>query len=78
MNPIVFYAMNRQRKTVCLIPAHSWEEIQCRSVFGIGMPDNHVATGIGRCLASEFESRAAKSGFSILSFSPVGWDLIEA
>lgn len=66
----VYFATNRHKKTVCLVPASSFDELRCRAVFGIGMPDNSIANGIGRCPASEFEARAAKSGYKILG-SPI-------
>lgn len=71
----IYYAVNRNRKTACIVPSNSWEETQMRFAFGILMPDNHVATGIGRCDAGEFESRAAKSGFHVLA--PTWWDRME-
>lgn len=62
-----YYALNRQRRTVCRVNASSWEEMQCRAVFGIMMPDHHVATGIGRCPEHEFKARAERSQFTILT-----------
>jgi len=57
-----FFALNKKHKTTTILTLKSWGE--CRWAFrcGIEMPDGNVATGIGRCDATEFESRAVKSG----------------
>ena len=67
MNPIVFYAYNRHRKIISIVPwVSSFEELRCRAVFGIGMPDHSIANGIGGCLRSNFERIAESKGFKIL------------
>jgi hypothetical protein len=66
-NDTAYFAINRNNKTVVILTAPSWPEVQRRFQYGIRLPDGHNANGIGRCKASEFKARAAKSGFAILS-----------
>lgn len=43
-----YFALNKQTKTVAAIEGATWDEVRLRSLFGLAMPDNSVASGIGR------------------------------
>ena len=48
MNQTTYFALNKQTKTVAVIEGATWDEIRLRSLFGLSMPDNSIANGIGR------------------------------
>lgn len=62
-----FYAINRHAKTVTLLSGFScWEHVRSAFYFGIIMPDNKPANGIGRYNGNNFAAAAAKSGLRLI------------
>jgi len=62
----IFFALNKKLKTITILDFKYWLECQNAFRFGIYMSDGNLATGIGRCDVTEFESRATKSGLTVI------------
>lgn len=55
----IYFAINKRNNTASLIQASCFEDLQGMFRFGIMLPDETMATGIGRCASeSQFIAKA--------------------